>query len=303
MRRTRFDRRRESLDIALRAALVAFAASACSPHPPSSATTSAEAPQRIVALTAGSVDTLARLGELARVVAVEEDCFIAGTEQLTKIRNDDHSGPSKALNVEAVLALRPDLVIAKEDLRPALSERGVNVFFVPPATDQDAIASNVLHIGALLRVPEKARALVDAMNAQADAIRARVAGRPKVRVYFEAGRPGRTAGRGTVIDDMIAFAGGVNIAGEFALANPVLSSEAIVQADPEVILLSPWGESPAEVARRAGWERIAAVRNGRVHQLSERERELQYPSPSCLDGCERLLVPWLHPEIVPASAR
>lgn len=274
---------------------LALALASCAPHRDDAAHDGA--PERIVALTIGSVDTIARLGELARVVAVEEDCFVAGTERMTKIRNDDHSGPSKALSVEAVLALRPDLVIAKEDLRPALSDRGVPVLWTSARTDQASIEASVLELGARLHVASKARALVEDMHARAASIAARVAGRPKVRVYFEAGRPGRSAGRGTVIDDMLRLAGGVNVAGEIELANPVLASEAIVSADPEVIVLSPWGDAPDEVARRAGWERVSAVRTGRIHRLDEREREVQYPSPSCLDGCERLLVPWLHPEL------
>ncbi len=255
------------------------------------------APRRIVALTVGAVDTLALLGELDRVVAVEEDCFVPGTESLVKIRNDDHAGPSKALNVESVLALHPDLVIAKEDLRPALGNRGVNVLWIPQTSDLDAIIRVVESIGTRLWVTDKAQALVAQLRTDAAAIAARVAGLPRLRVYYEAGRPGRTAGRNTVIDEMIRLAGGVNIAGDQALANPVLASEAIVAADPEVIVLSPWSETPAAVAQRPGWDRTSAVRAGRVHQIPERERKLQYPSPSCVEGCGTLLVPWLHPEL------
>jgi iron complex transport system substrate-binding protein len=201
------------------------------------------------------------------------------------------------LNVESVLALAPDLVIAKEDLRPALEHRGVSVLWIPPASDLEAIIDVVEQIGARLHVPEKSQALVARLRSQAAAIGASVAGLPKVRVYYEAGRPGRTAGRNTVIDEMIRLAGGVNIAGESELANPVLSSEAIVAADPEVIVLSPWCEPVASVAARPGWSRITAVRAGRVHAIPERERQVQYPSPSCVEGCARLLVPWLHTEI------
>lgn len=275
-------------------ATLALALAACT-QPAEPLRAPSAAPQRIVALTVGSVDTLALLGALDRVVAVEEDCFVPGTERLAKIRNDDHAGPSKALSVESVLALRPDLVIAKEELRPALEGRGVEVLWIPPASDLAAIESVVTRIGARLGAAEKARALLTRMQDEVREIQARVNGLPPVRVYYEAGRPGRTAGRNTVIDAMIRLAGGINIAGEEPLANPVLSSEAIVAADPELILLSPWSEPPAEVARRPGWERTSAVRAGRIHQLPERERVLQYPSPSCVQACAQHLVPWLHP--------
>lgn len=263
----------------------------------------AHAPQRIVALTVGSVDTLALLGQLHRVVAVEEDCHVPGTEHLVRIRNDDHSGPSKALNVEAVLALRPDLVIAKADLEPALGGRGLTVEWIPSKFGVADVIPSVERLGARLGVPERATEVVGALRRRIDSIRARVAGEPRVRVYYEAGRPGRTVGRGTVVDDMIRLAGGTNVAGELELANPLLSAEAIVAADPEVIVLSPWSDPPAEVARRPGWDRISAVRAGRVHQVPEAQRKLQYPSPSCVEGCETMLVPWLHPRLARESAK
>jgi len=237
------------------------ACSRAAPPPPAPAA----APQRIVALTIGSVDALALLGQLDRVVAVEADCFVPGTEHLVRIRNDDHAGPSRALNVEAVLALAPDLVIAKEDLRTALGGRGVPVQWVPTANGLETIEPFVEQLGRELGIPDEARQVVDAMDAKMAAIRERVAPLPPVSVYYEAGSLGRTAGRGTVVDDMVRLAGGVNVAGDLPLANPVLTSEAVVAANPEVIVLSPWSDPPEVVAARPGWNHIAAVREGRIH--------------------------------------
>jgi iron complex transport system substrate-binding protein len=252
---------------------------------------------RIVALTIGSVDTLAMLGELGRAIAVEADCHAPGTENLVKIRNDDHSGPSQALNIEAVLALNPDLVIAKEDLRPALSGRGLSVLWIPTASDLETIVQTVATIGERIGQGDKAHELVATMRAQVADIERTVRPLSRVRVYYEAGRPGRTCGKGTVMDDMIRLAGGINIAADVSLANPTLSSEAILARDPEVIVLSPWSDAAAILAARPGWQHIAAVRNGRIHQLPEAKRDLQSPSPRCVEACASQLVPWLHPEL------
>ncbi|MCA8977844.1 MAG: ABC transporter substrate-binding protein [Planctomycetes bacterium] len=260
-------------------------------------------PRRIVALTIGSVDTLSMLGELRRAVAVEEDCHVPGTEGLVRIRNDDHSGPSQALNVEAVIDLQPDLVIAKHDLRPALDGRGLDVLWVPTGSDLDTIAATVVDIGERIGRGDKARATVQAMRAQVARLRQRTADLPRVAVYYEAGRPGRSAGKGTVIDDMISLAGGRNIAGDIAMANPTLSAEAILAADPEVILLSPWCEAPDAIAARPGWDHIAAVKAGRVYRIPEAQRQVQSPSPACIAACERQLLPWLHPELFADGAR
>lgn len=283
--------------------VIAVLLAACSRSLPAPARGGGNAPQRIVALTVGAVDTLALLGELHRVVAVEADCFVPGTEDKVHIANDDHSGPSRALNVEAVLALAPDLVIAKDELRAALEGRGLEVLYLSLNNDLGVIEPTVLAIAARVHAVPRARVLLDRMHAAMRAIEQRVASLPRVRVYYEAGQPGRTVGRNTVINDMITLAGGTSIAAGESLANPVLSAEAILAADPEVIVLSPWSDPPAQVAARPGWNRLAAVRSGRVHQIRERDRTVGYPSPSCVGGCEAMLLPWLHPEAVPARGR
>lgn len=257
---------------------------------------------RIVCLNISSVDTLIQLDALDQCIAVEEDVFLAGTEHLVKIRNDDHAGPSKQLNVEAILALEPDAVIGSETLKAALDHRGLRMLWSPARGGFASIGPMTLAIGDLVGKRARAEQLLQTMHTRMASIRQRTASLPKVRVYFEAGLPGRTAGRGTIVGDMIELAGGTNIAGEAPLANPVLSSEAIVQADPEVILLSPWSDPPAAVAQRPGWARIRAVREHRIHQIPERNRRVQYASPSCVEACEQVLLPWLHPETTTAAA-
>lgn len=278
--------------------LVLFAA-ACSRATSSDANPSPHA-ERIVALTIGAVDTLDMLGELDRAIAVEADCFVPGTEHLLHIRNDDHSGPSQALNVEAVIALRPDLVIAKQDLRPALEGRGLPVLWVPLCSDLETVMQTVTLVGERIGAGAAASVLVATMRDRIAALRQRVRPLPPVRVYYEAGRPGRTTGKGTLMDDLIRLAGGVNIAADVAMANPTFSAEAILAADPQVIVLSPWSDPPAAIAARPGWRAIAAVREGRIHQIAERRRDLQSPSPRCLAACETELLSWLHPELAPA---
>lgn len=281
--------------------LAALGLAACGEPSPDRAAPSS--PRRIVALTVGAADTLSLLGALDRVVGVEEDCFVPGTEHVVKIRNDDHAGPSKALNVEAILALQPDLVVAKEDLAPLLSGRGFATLWVPADTSFASIERLVTQLGERVDLRERARDVLAQMHEREASIRERVQGLPRVRVYFEAGRPGRSVGNHTVVGRMLALAGAVNIAGDSSLANPQLSAEAILAADPEVIVLSPWGESPAEVSARPGWSALSAVRDGRVHKVEESDRKLQYPSPSCVIGCDEVLLGWIHPELAREARR
>jgi iron complex transport system substrate-binding protein len=278
--------------------LLALACAAACAKPPSPPETT---PTRIVALTAAAVDVVALLGELDRVVAVEEDCCAPGTDGKIKIRNDDHPGKLAAINVESILAVDPDAVIANPALKTALDGRGLRILWAPPYVDMDNLPGFVADIGALVGAPKRAQALLDAMHAKEAAIARRTAGLRPVRVYYETTGLGWTLGRDTVMDAMIRLAGGANAAGGIAKANVTLTAESILAFDPELIVLGPFADTEEEVRARPGWDRLAAVRANRIHRIPIERRHVTLGTPRCVDGCEEMLVPWLHPELLPAA--
>jgi iron complex transport system substrate-binding protein len=236
-----------------------------------------------------------------RVVGVEEDCPIVGTERTTKIRNDDHPGKLAALNVESVLALKPDLVVARPDVRPALDGRGLTILWSPSYTNMANLPDFVRDLGDAIGEPERARDLLSRMQAKRERLEALTAGQPRPRVYYETTGLGWTTGAHTIVDDMITLAGGRNIAGDVKRSTVTLTPEAILQADPEVIILGPFADPPEEVVKRAGWQQLTAVREGRVHRVGLMEQEVTLGCPQCVDGCERLFLPWIHPELAEAG--
>lgn len=281
----------------LRAFVVATLLAGCSDARPPSAPTPTGAPTRVVSLVCAATDVVAALGELDRVVAVEEDCPCPGTDGKVAIRNDDHVGKATAFGAEAVLALRPDLVIAKADLRPALEGRGVRVLWTPSRLGYAEVAGLTTEVGAALGVPERAAALLARMEADAQALRARTAGLPRTRVYYETTGLGRTVGAASVLHAMLELAGGHNVAGGLDRPNVDLNAEAILAADPEVIVLGPFADPVEDVKARPGWARIAAVRSGRIHRIAADDRAVTLATPRCVEGAARLLLPWLHPEL------
>lgn len=269
----------------------ASAPSASAPAPPSDGT-----PRRVVAFTCAAVDILRVLGLLDRVVAVEEDCPAPGTEHAVRIRNDDHPGQVHIVQVEAILAMNPDLVIAKSDLKEAFEGRGMRMLWSPAVLTMETLPGFVREISAALGVPERGEAALDRMRRIEAEIRARTAGLPLVRVYYENNGVGRTSGRGTIVDAMITLAGGRNIAGDDARPNVSLNPESILAADPEVIILGTFAPPTEEVLARPGWDRIAAVRDKRVHRIPEERRYGTFGSPRCVEACRDLWFPWIHPE-------
>lgn len=253
--------------------------------------------RRVVCLVCAATDVFAALGALDRLVGIEEDCPCEGTDAIFKVRNEDHPGKVTALNVESVLALRPDAVLAKPDLRPALEHRGLRVVYTADALTWETIPDLVGKVGGLLGRVADANALLDAMHAKEAALRARTAGLARVSVYYEANGIGGSVGSRSIVHAMIELAGGRSIAGDVAKPTVALTPEVIFAADPDVIVLGPFTDAPDVVRARPGWERLRAVRSGRVHQIPVARRVVTLATPRCVEGCESMLLPWLHPEL------
>jgi len=254
---------------------------------------------RIVALVSGVVDMLSALDSLDCLVAVgtNRSMDFPGTEDKPRILADERGGMT---NAEGVLALRPDYVFVATELAPSLEGRGLNVIRVPQDSF-DEMRQFVLELGRIVGKDAEARALLDHMDAKKDEIRKRVAGRPRVRVYWEDTAVGRTRGPGTAVHEMIELAGGENIYGDARVARPTIGVETILGADPEVIVLNTTSASPAEVMARQGWDKISAVQNGRVFVIPFEERSVTLFSPRCADCCGRTFLRWFHPELFPAE--
>jgi iron complex transport system substrate-binding protein len=254
-------------------------------------------PHRIVSLNCNATDILLALGAIDRVIAVEEDCPTCGTEGKILIRNDDHMGKQKPLCVESVLALRPDAVFTRLSMRELFESCGVRVLTNPVRQTLQTLPDYVRSIGGFVGTPDRAEQVLLAMQATQQRIATRCRDLPRVTVYYESTTLGATATRGSVMHDMIELAGGVNIAQDLDRRTGPMTNEAIVAADPEVIVLSPFADPIEAIKLRPGWHGLRAVRSGRVHMLPLAERYVALATPRCVDGCERFLVPWLHPEL------
>lgn len=274
----------------LAAALLAVACSKEAPAPQGP-------PHRIVSLSCAATDIFIALGELDRVIAVEEDCPCPGTEDKVKIRNEDHPGKLAPINVESILAMDPDLVIAQPDLRQALEGRGLRLIWTVDHYTYENIDDLVLKIGEVLDVPDRAQALLDHMRAKEKEIRERTKDLPRVSVYFETTGLGWTIGSIGVMNSMIELAGGTNIARDIRKTWGTITPEAIFKADPDVIIMGPWADSAEQAMARPGWEQLKAVRTGRVHKIHPERRNVGQGTPRCVDECENVLLPWLHPEL------
>lgn len=253
-------------------------------------------PQRIISLAPSNTEILYALGLQDRVVAVDQfsDYPAAAAEK-------PHVGGYLDPDVEGMIALDPDLMLAtaahEGTILPRLEELGIQSFILEPTT-LDEILESIATVGTLTGEPAAASRVVCALQGRVDRVEDAVAGAPPTRVFFEISLDLYTAGEGSYVDDLLSRAGGDNIIGGDAGPWPQVNNEAVIAADPEVILLADHelGVTAESVAARPGWRVISAVEDGRVVALEM--NTVVRPGPRVVDGLEAIARA-MHPERFP----
>ena len=255
---------------------------------------SASGVRRVVSLTPALTEILFALDLGDRVVGVTEYCDTP-PEARTRPKVGGYVNPS----VEAVLALRPDLVVVSpgpgnRDAVQAMSRAGLKIAVIPAETLDETFHA-IEAVGDAAGEPTRGRALVERLRARIDAVGRRVAGRPRVRVLFSVQvDPIIAAGRGTLPSQLVEAAGGINVVE--AERYPKLGVESVVQLAPEVVLQSRMdvahGDGSAERTAWMRWSAIPAIARGRLVVLPD-DASLR-PGPRVADAVEQLAA-ILHP--------
>lgn len=245
------------------------------------------AAQRIVSLAPSCTECLLAIGAGDRLVGVEEHSelppWLAGLPRI---------GGFKHLDVPRVLALRPDLVVAAPlhavRVAPVLERRRVRVFVMLPRT-VDGVVDGMARLAAAGGLARSAAPYLAACRRRIEAVVTRTVRRPwRPLVYVECSPEGHSGGPSSFLDDLVTRAGGVNLGGVARVEWPVLSAATVGRFDPDVIVIAryPGSATAASLAAREGWDRLAAVKGGRVYELPA--GMLKRPGPGVLDGLERL---------------
>ena len=209
-------------------------------------------------------------------------------------------------NLEAILALQPDLVLAgginPPELVASLEDLGLTVFFLPNPVTLEEMYTNLEAVGALAGRGSEAAVLVESLSARVAAVDAAIAPlsyQPSVFYELDATDPSNpyTAGPGSFVDLLILRAGGYNIGSELEGQWATISIEQLLVVDPVIIILgdAAYGETPEKVAARPGWESLSAIQNGQVFTFDD--NLVSRPGPRLVDGLEAL-VELLHPGVL-----
>jgi iron complex transport system substrate-binding protein len=218
----------------------------------------ASPPQRIVTLLPSLTESVCALGACSRLVGTDRySNSPASVLPLPKLGGLDDA------QVERIVALRPDVVLAAKSARviDRLESLGLRVVVVESQTHSDVKRSLVL-IARLLGTPDEAQRVWDGIERDlriaASRVPASLRGR---RVYFEVSSAPYAAGAGSFIGETLARLGMGNIVPPELGPFPKLNPEYVVRARPDVVMASD--SAVRSMAARPGWNTLAAL-NGRA---------------------------------------
>jgi iron complex transport system substrate-binding protein len=253
-------------------------------------------PRRVVSLAPNITEILFAVGAGDTVVGTALFTnYPPGTENIPTV------GSYIKPNLERIIELAPDLVIATADGEKKaeinrLSSLGIPVYIINPK-DLAGVVRTVREIGALVGRKESADRAASAMEGRIAGVKERVARLPKVRALLVLSmHPLITMSARTFQDELIASAGGINIAAGEPIRYPTLSMEEVIVRAPEVIVMTTMSHDEDYHALTAEWSRfgsIPAVKTGRVFVVDS--DIVDRPSPRIVEGLEAL-ARLLHPE-------
>lgn len=240
-------------------------------------------PQRIVSLLPSLTETVCELGACGRLVGVDRySNFPAQVLALPQV------GGGVDPNIEAVVALRPDLVLMAKSSRGAqrLEALGLKVLALEPRTGAD-VRRVLDKVGQVLAVPDAQRVWRTVEAGVAAAAQSLPAGARRNRIYFEVSRGPYAAGPGSFIGEIVQRLGVGNIIGPELGPFPRINPEYVVRADPDIILI---GERNAQgLEQRPGWASLRAVREGRICVFDEAQSDvLVRPGPRMAEAARLL---------------
>ena len=293
--------------------LIALTLAACAPAVPAAeaagltltdglgrTVTLASPAQRVVSLAPSNTEILFALGAGDKIVGRDEV-----SDYPEEVKSLPTVGGWSGFSSEAIVALKPDLVLASEintpELVSELEDLGLTVYYLPNPKTLEDLYVNIETVATLTgRDPTK---LTDSLKARVTTVDEKIAplsARPTVFYEVDATDPSKpyTSGPGTFIDLLIGRAGGQNVVTLAGITDPYpqISLEQLVVAPPDIILLGDalYGTTAETVAARPGWDSLTAVIDGNIFPFDD--NLVSRPGPRLVDGLEAL-ARLLHPEI------
>ena len=259
------------------------------------------APQRIVSLAPGNTEIVYALGLEEKLIGVTEFCNYPEAA-----KDKPQVGGFSTVDIEKVVETQPDLILAasihKEEVIPRLEGLGLTVLALAPKT-LDEVLDAITLVGRCASEQEETAQLANGLRERIKTITDKTenltqADRPNV-FYIVWHDPLMTVGPDTRIHQLIELAGGANIAQDLGEEYPTMSLEAVIMADPQIIIagggMGEGANLPYEfVLTEKRFSGVEARINNRIYEIDT--DLVGRPGPRIVDGLEQL-ARMIHPEL------
>jgi len=241
---------------------------------------------RIIALSPALVEMTYVAGAGERLVgAVAYSDYPPPAADLPRV------GDAFRLDLERLLSLKPDLVLAWQSGNPRAAVRRLRELDVPVLVTEvhelDDVAEQLETLGRLAGTADTAHEAAADYRARLDALRARYGGRDPVSVFYQVDdRPLYTVGGTHIVSRAIALCGGRNVFAGLDTLAPSVSEEAVLSADPEAIVAPVYEGGSNDLERWSKWPGMRAVARGNLFTVAA--DDLSRATPRLADGVEKL---------------
>ena len=244
----------------------------------------AQPPQRIVSMLPSVTEIVCELGACDRLVAVDD--YSNWPAQMAKL---PHVGGLEDAQLETIVALKPDVVLLSSSSRALarLQSLGLKVVAVEAKSlaDVQRVATKVAQVIGSDQAPRLWQRINAGVDAAARELPPAMRG---TRVYFEVNSGPYAASESSFIGELLTRVGAANVVPGSLGPFPKLNPEFVVRADPQVIMVS---DRNAQALRsRPGWERIQALRDGRVCMFPPQQGDiLVRPGPRMAEAAHLIV--------------
>jgi len=222
----------------------------------------AQIPQRIISLAPSLTKELVLLGLEGHLIGITNYCKVPNPEKYQIVAS------AVDVNLEKVITLKPDLVLATSLSKPEsleiLINAGINVQYLKLPTSFVEINSQFIEIGKMCGVETRAQKIVSSQEIKMGELLSKVKNTEKPRMFFEIGtNPLWCVIPNTFMDDFISMSGGRNIAHD--MDNGAVSRESVLIRDPEIIIIATMGNvGEEEVKVWQNYAHLSAVKNDKI---------------------------------------
>lgn len=234
-------------------------------------------PQRIISLAPSITETIYALDSGNKLVGRTDYCNYP-----TKVQSVKTIGTLYEPNIEKIIELNPDIIIAsshfRKDLLSKLEDLGINVIIIDEYNTIDGVYRNIIEIGEILNKKEEATQLISSIDQRIKDIKQQVKDLTRPTVYYVIGYGeygDYTAGGDTYISALIEAAGGNNIAKDSKGWS--YSLEKIIEKNPEMLICSKYYDTKAGISQATGYKDLPSVLNGHIYTIDNNLIDRQGP--------------------------